>query len=224
MNKSKIIFVAVDTNNINKAKKIIRETKTNKLNIAYKFGLEFLHSKKGRLFISKLKKKIIFIDAKFCDIPKTMASATKVIKDLKPNYLTVHISSGPEALKAVKKVSGNIKILGVTTLTSLDNDALKKIGYKKNVNQLVLHQAKLAKNLDGIICSPKEASFLKNKLKGLDIITPGIRLPGQSSNDQKRVLTPKDALKHSAGIVIGRSLTTGNIKKNLKKLINHLNN
>jgi len=225
MNKK--IFIACDTNKISTAKKIINSTRTNKINIGYKFGLEFWNSKNGRSFISKLKNKVIFADLKLLDIPNTCRSAIKSIKDIKNiNYLTVHVSGGLEMLKTIKSVSGKIKILGVTTLTSLDNKALKQIGYKKNVKQLVLHQAKLAKlaKLNGIICSPHEAKFLKKICKGMEIITPGIRLKGDKAQDQKRITTPKEAFKNGAtSIVIGRSITKGFIKKNIQKLINSLN-
>ena len=225
MNKK--IFIACDTNKISTVKKIINSTKTKKLSIGYKFGLEFWNSKNSRSFISKLKNKVIFVDLKLLDIPNTCRSAIKSIKDLKNiNYLTVHVSGGLQMLKTIKSVSGKIKILGVTTLTSLDNKALKQIGYKKNVKQLVLHQAKLAKlaKLDGIICSPHEAKFLKKICKGMEIITPGIRLKGDKTQDQKRITTPKEAFKNGAtSIVIGRSITKGSIKKNIQKLINSLN-
>ena len=225
MNKK--IFIACDTNKISTVKKIIDSTRTKKLNIGYKFGLEFWNSKNGRSFISKLKNKVIFVDLKLLDIPNTCRSVIKSIKDIKNiNYLTVHVSGGLEMLKTIKKVSGKIKILGVTTLTSLDNRALKQIGYKKNVKQLVLHQAKLAKlaKLNGIICSPHEAKFLKKICKGMEIITPGIRLKGDKAHDQKRITTPKVAFKNGAtSIVIGRSITKGSIKKNIQKLINSLN-
>ena len=225
MNKK--IFIACDTNKISTVKKIINSTRTNKINIGYKFGLEFWNSKNGRSFISKLKNKVIFADLKLLDIPNTCKSAIKSIKDIKNiNYLTVHVSGGLEMLKTIKSVSGKIKILGVTTLTSLDNKALKQIGYKKNVKQLVLHQAKLAKlaKLNGIICSPHEAKFLKKICKDMEIITPGIRLKGDKAQDQKRITTPKEAFKNGAtSIVIGRSITKGFIKKNIQKLINSLN-
>ena len=225
MNKK--IFIACDTNKISTAKKIINSTRTNKINIGYKFGLEFWNSKNGRSFISKLKNKVIFADLKLLDIPNTCRSAIKSIKDIKNiNYLTVHVSGGLQMLKTIKSVSGKIKILGVTTLTSLDNKALKQIGYNKNVKQLVLHQAKLAKlaKLNGIICSPHEAKFLKKICKGMEIITPGIRLKGDKAQDQKRITTPKEAFKNGAtSIVIGRSITKGFIKKNIQKLINSLN-
>ena len=105
MKKNKI-FVACDTNNISKVKEVIKKTQTPKLKIGYKFGLEFLNSKNGRNFLSRLKNKITFADLKLHDIPNTCISTIKAIKDLKVNYLTIHISSGPEALKACKKVSG----------------------------------------------------------------------------------------------------------------------
>jgi orotidine-5'-phosphate decarboxylase len=224
---NKRIFIACDTNKISTAKKIINSTRTNKINIGYKFGLEFWNSKNGRSFISKLKNKVIFADLKLLDIPNTCRSAIKSIKDIKNiNYLTVHVSGGLEMLKTIKSVSGKIKILGITTLTSLNNKALKQIGYKKNVKQLVLHQAKLAKlaKLNGIICSPHEAKFLKKICKDMEIITPGIRLKGDKAHDQKRITTPKEAFKNGAtSIVIGRSITKGSIKKNIQKLINSLN-
>tara|TARA_B110000263_G_C15144352_1_gene434818 strand:- start:19 stop:693 length:675 start_codon:yes stop_codon:yes gene_type:complete len=217
------IFIACDSKNISKIRKIINQTKSTKLKIGYKFGLEFLNSKNGRSFISKIKNKIIFADLKLHDIPNTCASTIKALKDLKLNYLTIHISSGLEALKASKKVVGKTKLIGVTTLTSLDNKNLKKIGYNKNLNQLVVHQAKLAAkaNLDGLVCSAHEVNRVRKFFKK-EIITPGIRL-NSNTNDQKRVMTPKQAFKNrSDWLVIGRPITKGNIKNNLQNLINHL--
>ena len=222
MKKNKI-FVACDSNNISKVKRIINETKNSKIKIGYKFGLEFLNSKNGRNFVSKLKDKIIFADLKLNDIPNTCASTLKSIKDLKINYLTIHISSGLEALKSSKRVAGKIKLVGVTTLTSLDNKALKEIGFDKKVEKLVLHQAKLANKakLDAIVCSPREVKIVKKIFKK-EIITPGIRFDSKK-NDQKRTLTPKQAYKNgSEWLVIGRPITRGNIKKNLQTLVDHL--
>ena len=222
MNKNKI-FVACDSYDIKKIKEIIRKTGKLKLKVGYKFGLEFLNSKKGRWFISKLKNKIIFGDYKFADIPNTCASAVKAVKDLNFNYLTIHISSGLEALKAAKKVSGKTKIIGVTILTSLDNKSLKEIGYGKEVKKIVLEQARLANKakLDAIVCSPKEVNVVKKIFKK-EIITPGIRFKSKS-DDQKRTLTPKQAYKNGSNwLVIGRPITKGNIKNNLQNLINHL--
>ena len=218
------IFIACDTTNINKVKSIIRETDNTELNFGYKFGLEFLNSKNGRKFLGNLKNKIIFGDYKLADIPNTCSSAIRAVKDLKLNYLTIHISSGLKALKAAKKVSGKTKLIGVTILTSLDNKALKEIGYNKDVKKLVLKQAKLASKakLDAIVCSPLEIKIVKKVFKK-EIITPGIRLPGDKKGDQSRVMTPKQAFKNGASsLVIGRSLTKGNIKKNIQKLIREL--
>ena len=222
MNRKKI-FVACDSVNISKIKEIIRKTKNSKLEVGYKFGLEFLNSKKGRKFISKLKNKIIFGDYKFADIPNTCASAIKAVKDLNFNYLTIHISSGLEALKAAKKVSGKTKIIGVTILTSLDNKSLKEIGYSNEVKKIVLEQAKLANKakLDAIVCSPNEVNLVKKVFKK-EIITPGIRF-NSKVDDQKRIQTPKQAYKNGSDwLVIGRPITKGNIKNNIKNLINHL--
>ena len=222
MRKNKI-FVACDSTNISKVKKIISETKNPKIKVGYKFGLEFLNSKGCRSFLSKLKNKTIFADLKLHDIPNTCVSTVKAIKDLKINYLTIHISSGLEALKATKKVSGKIKLIGVTILTSLDNKALKDIGFNKDVKKLVLHQAKIANKakLDAIVCSAQEVKLVKKVFKK-EIITPGIRF-NSKSNDQKRVVTPKQAYKNGSDwLVMGRPITQGNIKKNIQNLIDHL--
>ena len=223
MKKKKIlkVFIAIDTTDLTKVKKIIAQSQTNKIKIGYKFGLEFILSKNGRSFISKLKKKIIFIDIKAKDIPNTMKSAVKALKDLKINYLTVHISSGIEALRAVKKVSGKIKIVGVTTLTSLDNKNLKEIGYNKSVKNLIIHQSKLAQKakLDAIVCSPNEVKDVRKFFKK-EIITPGVRF-NKNKQDQKRTMHPSKI--KSDWLVCGRIITKGNIKNNLKKLIQYLN-
>ena len=223
MKKSKI-FIACDTTKISKIKKIIKETNNTELKIGYKLGLEFLNSNNGRNFLTKLKNKITFADLKLHDIPNTCKSTIKAIKDLKVNYVTIHISSGLEALKAAKKASGKIKLIGVTILTSLNNKALKEVGFDRNVKKLVLHQAKLANKakLDAIVCSAQEIKLVRKIFKR-EIITPGIRFT-QKKNDQKRVLTPIEAYANGADwLVIGRDLTTGNIKKNTQILIDHLN-
>ena len=222
MKKNKI-FIACDSTNILKIKEIIKKSKNSKLKIGYKFGLEFLNSKNGRKFVSQLKNQITFGDYKFSDIPNTCASAIKAIKDLKFNYCTMHISSGLEALKAAKKVSGRTKLVGVTILTSLDNKALKEIGFNKDIKKLVYQQAKLANKakLDAIVCSAQEVKIVR-KVFNKEIITPGIRF-NSKLDDQKRVLNPKQAYKNGSDwLVIGRPITKGNIKENIQTLINHL--
>ena len=223
MKKNKI-FIACDSADILRIREIIDKTQNSKIKVGYKFGLEFLNSKNGRSFLSKLKNKIIFADLKLHDIPNTCISTIKAIRDLKVDYLTIHVSSGLNALKAVKKISGKTKIIGVSILTSLDNKSLKEIGFSKEVKKLVLHQAKLANKakLDALVCSAQEVSVVKKVFKK-EIITPGIRFDS-NNNDQKRILTPKQAFKNGSDwLVIGRPITKGNIKKNFQKLIDHLN-
>jgi len=228
--KNRSIFVACDTSNLSEIKKIIAETKTSKFKITPKFGLQFFYSKVGRKFLEKVKSDF-WLDLKINDIPQTALSAVDSLKDLKRcKYITVHASGGLQMLKAVKKkakkINKDLKVLGVTILTSLNNKSLKEIGHTKNVKQLVLKQAALIKKsgLNGIVCSAQEALIVRKRHKNLLIITPGIRLPGDSSNDQMRIMTPNQAFKNKvSGIVIGRSLTKGNIKINTKKLADHLN-
>ena len=231
---SKKIFVACNTTNHNKVRKIINYTQSRKLKIGYKFGLEFFYSKSGRSFLSKIdKKQTIFLDLKLNDIPNTCVSAVNSLKDLKNiKYLTAHINGGPEMLKAIKKatkkINKKLKILGVTVLTSFSDQSLKKIGHTKSIKKLVIHQAKLAKSagLDGIVCSAKEAKLVKKICKNMEIVTPGIRLSGDNIQDQNknRVVSPKSAFNNGAtAIVIGRSITQGSIKNNLRKLIRSLN-
>ena len=214
------IFIACDSSKTSKISKIIRETQNSKIKIGYKFGLEFMNSKNGRRFISSLKNKIIFIDLKLNDTVNTMLSAVKALKDLKINYLTVHISAGLSALKAVKKISGSIKIIGVTTLTSLNDKDLKLIGYGRSVKSLVIHQVKLAKKagLDAVVCSPFEVNAVRKIFKK-EIITPGVQV-GKRNYDQKRSMEANKV--KSDWLVIGRAITRGNIKRNIQNLAKEL--
>ena len=229
MMRNKKIFVACDTSKLKQVKKIIRETNTKKLNIIPKFGIQFFYSKQGRRFLENIKNDF-WLDLKINDIPQTALSAIDSLKDLKKcKYITVHANGGLEMLKAVKKkskkINKNLKILVVTVLTSLNNKSLNQIGHTKRVEQLVLKQADLIKKsgCDGIVCSAKEANLIRKKYKNLFIVTPGIRLPGDRPNDQKRIMTPKEAFRNKvSGIVIGRSLTQGNIKTNTNRLLYHL--
>ncbi len=228
--KNKIVFVACDTSNLKKIKQIIAKTKTKKIKIIPKFGLQFFYSKYGRKFLENIKSEF-WLDLKINDIPQTALSAINSLKDLKKcRYITVHANGGLEMLKAVKKktkqINKNLKVLGVTILTSLNNKSIKEMGHTKSIKQLVLKQAALIKKsgCDGIVCSAHEAKIVRKKYKKLLIITPGIRLPGDNINDQMRIMTPRDAFKNKvSGIVIGRSLTKGNIKNNTKELEDHLN-
>ena len=230
MNKRKI-FIACDTASPKKINQIIKQSKNNKLDIGYKIGLEFFLSPKGRSFVSKLKNKEIFLDLKLNDIPNTCAAAIHSLKDLKNiSYLTVHTNGGLQMLKSIKKTSKKInkklKILGVTVLTSFSSSSIKQIGHTRSIKDLVKKQALLAKlaKLDGIVCSGHEVKNLKKILKDMEIITPGIRLMGDKKSDQQRIMTPKQAFKNGAtSIVVGRSVTEGNIKNNIQKLVRSLN-
>ena len=137
MMKDRTIFVACDTSNISKVRKIISETKTNKIKIIPKFGLQFFYSKRGRQFLEKIKSDF-WLDLKINDIPQTALSAIDSLKDLrKCKYITVHANGGLEMLKAVKKkskkINKSLKILVVTVLTSLNNNSLKEIGHTKKI-------------------------------------------------------------------------------------------
>ena len=226
MKKNKI-FIACDNSNINQIKKIIKYTKP--YNLIPKFGLQFFYSKNGRKFLENYKSEFM-LDIKASDIPQTISSALHSIKDLKKiKYITVMASVGLKGLKVFQKqalkINKSIIVCGVTILTSLDNKSLREIGYKDSVKKLVLKQAALIKKagLKGIVASGSEAKIIRKKYKNLFILTPGIRLPGDKANDQSRVLTPKAALQAGASaIVLGRSIHSGKIKQNIKRLINHL--
>ena len=225
-----MIFIAIDTNKISEAKKIISKTQTQKLDIGYKFGLEFFYSKYGRDFISKIKTKKIFLDLKLNDIPMTCSNAIKSLRDLKNiNYITLHANAGEETVKAVvktaKKINPKLRILLVTILTSVSNKSIKKIGHTKSIIELVRKQASMAKacGCHGIVCSGSDLEQVKKIFKG-EIITPGIRLKGDSAGDQKRIMGPKEAFeKGSTALVLGRSIIKGNIKRNISRLIKELN-
>ena len=225
----KKIFIACDTNKVSEIKRIIANTKTKKLDIGYKFGLEFFYTKNGRKFISKIKKQKIFLDLKLNDIPATCSAAIRSLKDIKNiNYITLHANAGEETIKAVvksaKKTNSKLRLLLVTVLTSISNSSIKKIGHTKSIKELVKKQALLAKacGCHGIVCAGTDLKSVKKIFKG-EIVTPGIRLKGDSAGDQKRVIGPKEAFKNgSTALVMGRSIIKGNIKNNISRLIKEL--
>jgi len=226
--KKQPIFVAVDTNNHKRASEIINATK----NYIYgaKFGLEFFCSKGGREAVKKFKNKNvkIFLDLKLKDIPNTVYKAIKSLRDISPDYLTIHASGGLEMMKAAKKAQSEtnkkMKILAVTILTSLTNKDLKQMGSKTPIQtqvQKLAQTARLAK-IHGIVCSAHEITKVKKVSKNFEIIVPGIRISNKVQ-DQKRVMSPKQALKLGAThLVIGRDITKGNPKTNIKKVLNAL--
>ena len=229
MKNNRIIFLAIDTSSLSEVKKIIKNTKNSIFQIVPKFGLQFFYSKNGRKYLEKFKGNY-FLDLKIMDVSNTAMKAIDSIKDLAGcKYITVHAHGGYKMMRAVVKKARLTKklVLGVTVLTSLDNKSIKELGHTKSIDQIVLKQASLIKKAGchGIVASAHEAKIIKKKYKNLFVITPGIRLPGDNKDDQSRVVSPRDAFyKYNAdAIVLGRSLTRSNIKRNLKKLIDHLN-
>ena len=226
--KKQPIFVAVDTNNHKRASEIINSTKNYIYGV--KFGLEFFCSKGGREAVKKFKNKNvkIFLDLKLKDIPNTVYKAVKSLKDISPDYLTIHASGGLEMMKAAKKAQSEtnkkMKILAVTILTSLTNKDLKQMGSKTPIQmqvQKLAQTARLAK-IHGIVCSAHEIKRVKKVSKNFEIVVPGIRISNKVQ-DQKRVMSPKQALKLGAThLVIGRDITKGNPKTNIKKVLKAL--
>ena len=227
MKNKKIIFIALDCS-VSKARLIIKyipKIKNKKYIFGLKIGYQIFYSRHGRKFIKSIKGFPVFLDLKLYDIENTIVNALRSIKDIRNiDYITIHTSSGIKAIKTAKKIT-KAKLLGVTTLTSFNEKNLKEIGYTKKIEQLIIHQAKLARRAGcyAVICSGKE-SLRINKLVKIKTITPGIRLSGDKSNDQKRITSPKNALikQGATGIVIGRSISLGNIKNNFKKLLQNL--
>ena len=186
----------------------------------FKVGLE-LFVASGPSVIEKIKKispeTKIFLDLKFHDIPETMKRAVSSAACLGVDFMTIHVLAGEEALRAAVKAGsasggGKLKILGVTVLTSMSEEDLEEITPSlRNVESLVLKRAALAKKcgLDGIVCSGLEAKKIKETFgKEFIALTPGIRLAqDQKKGDQKRVVTPYDAIFNGADyLVIGRPI------------------
>lgn len=158
----------------------------------------------------------VFLDVKFHDIPNTVQGAVRAAGRLGVSMLTLHLSGGPAMLEAAVEAANNINgprpwLLGVSVLTSMDDDDLKAVGVRDKTSEQVLRLADLAKSsgLDGMICSPKEISPLKERFgDSLKLVVPGIRPKGSAAGDQKRTLAPADAIEAGADyLVIGRPIT-----------------
>ena len=217
----KTIFIALDGNNDNdyfvSTAKQIAAIKNDKINIGFKIGLE-LFCKYGFNFVNKIEEleKDVFLDLKFFDISNTVCGALSSLYENSKGfvkYTTLHLLNGLECLKTVKNfnlsMDGNIKLLGVSILTSLDDNYLReqKINYN-NTNQAVLELVKQSQNfVDGCICSPLEAEAIRNITDdSFTIVTPGVQMQSLN-NDQKRTATPNVAFKNGANaIVVGRSI------------------
>ena len=157
----------------------------------------------------------VFLDLKFHDIPNTVAKAVGAAADLGVWMTNVHASGGSRMMRAAKQVlegkDSNMLLIGVTVLTSMDDTDLAEIGIQRSASDQVLHLARLAKDsgLDGVVCSAQEASSLKAQLgQDFQLITPGIRLEGNAAYDQRRIVTPADAVAMGSDfLVIGRPIT-----------------
>ena len=157
----------------------------------------------------------IFLDLKFHDIPNTVAKAIGTAADLGVWMTNVHASGGSRMMSAARQAldvkGSDMLLIGVTVLTSMDVSDLEEVGVQGNASAQVLRLAELAKNsgLDGVVCSAQEAKLLKESLgQGFKLVTPGIRLAGSMADDQRRIVTPADALALGSDyLVIGRPIT-----------------
>ena len=224
MNKK--IFVACD---VSSQKEIIDLlSKIHEEISGIKIGLQYItqHSPKDILELSKFNKPI-FYDGKFFDIKNTIVESIKSLKDLKISYATVHLLNGLDALKAANYAAKNInvKLLGVSILTSFGNEELAQLGFKEQVNKQVLRLIKIANeaNLYGVICSPLEIKMIKEIAPNLKCFTPGIR-QDETKDDQKRTMNAKQALDEGSDcLIIGRPITKGDPKKNIQEILSSLN-
>jgi orotidine-5'-phosphate decarboxylase len=223
MNKK--IFVACD---VSSQKEIIELlSKIHKEISGIKIGLQYI-TRHGPEEIKELSKfnKPIFYDGKFFDIKNTLVESIRSLKELNVQYATVHLLNGFEALKAANEVANkiNVKLLGVSVLTSLDNSDLDKLGFKDKVENQVMRLVKIANDahLHGIICSPLEIKMIKKIAPNLKCFTPGIR-QDKNKNDQKRTMNAKQALEAGSDcLIIGRPITNGDPKQNIQKILSSL--
>jgi len=155
----------------------------------------------------------VFVDLKCHDIPHQVAGAVGGLAELGAELITVHVAGGREMLAASAQAArgSGTKVLGITALTSLDEQALSEIGPPTTPEALVAMRAKLAQEagLDGVVSSPLEAASVRAQVgQGFEIVTPGVRPRGSSTDDQRRVATPGDAISWGASrLVVGRPIT-----------------
>ena len=211
------IIVAIDKHNLDEA--LILADSLDPTLCRLKVGKE-LFTTCGPNVVKSLQNRgfEIFLDLKFHDIPNTTAQAVLAAADMGVWMVNVHASVGSDAMALCKNrllsKGYNTLLIAVTVLTSMTQETLSQIGVFGSLNEQVMRLATLAKNsgLDGVVCSAQEATSLKTALgKGFKLVTPGIRLPEDSADDQKRICTPKQALQNGSDfLVIGRSITGAN--------------
>jgi len=214
MTNQPVIFCAIDTSDLGRAVELAQSI--GPVTKGLKLGLEFFNAfgPHGLLKVQQAcPAAVLFVDLKYHDIPNTVAGAVRSIcKVIKPAYLNVHASGGLEMMRAAKEACApETKLLGVTVLTSMGEDDLKQIGIKEPPGHQVVRLAKLAQqaDLDGIVCSAKELDILRSEISpGFLYMVPGIRPAGADQGDQKRIMTPREALDAGAShLVIGRPIT-----------------
>ena len=227
MDSRNFIYCAIDFSDLEQSKKLI--SKIQKYIGGIKIGLEFFtkNGPTGFLEIQKLGIPI-FLDLKLKDIPNTVKKSAQNLIDLKPDYLSIHLSGGVRMVKEVVSIKNNTKILGITMLTSLDNSDLKSFGYNSSNLDYVENLAKIGEKagIDGLVSSADEIPHLKKYLNHTNMlfVTPGIRLSQNKMNDQKRINSPSQAIKNgSKMLIIGRSITqSGNPINSIKCILQDL--
>ncbi|MFW2829936.1 orotidine-5'-phosphate decarboxylase [Sphingomonas sp. ID0503] len=204
------IFVALDTTDLGRAKALATRIRNHVGGL--KLGLEFFmaHGQHGVHEMAAIGLPI-FLDLKFHDIPNTVAKAVQALHGLEPAVLTVHAGGGRAMMEDAKAAaSPKTKVVAVTMLTSLDTQDLRDTGVSGDPHDHVLRLTELAHQagIDGIVCSGNEVAAAKKAWPGGFFVVPGVRPPGSSIGDQKRVMTPRAALDAGASIlVIGRPIT-----------------
>ena len=225
MNKK--VILALDNLDLETALSISNQVKDKLLTV--KVGLE-LYNLAHRAGIKKFNDiglNNLMLDLKLVDVPNTIYRSILALKGIKFEYLTVMALGGNEMIKQAKKATNeidpNIKVLAVTILTSLKNE-LPELGFNSSVEDTVVQLAKNSSEADGYVCSALEAKLLREKVsKNKLIFCPGIRMPGDSKNDQARSASPALALQNGAdACIMGRSLLRGDVNKNLEKVLNSI--
>jgi len=189
-----------------------------------KIGLQYITQRSPEEIreLSKFKKPI-FYDGKFFDIKNTLIESIKSLKNLNVDYATVHLLNGLNALKAANQAAQkiNLKLLGVSVLTSFNDEDLKNLGFNNKVEDQVKKLIKIAMDSDlfGIICSPLEVKMIKEIAPKLKCFTPGIRMK-KTEDDQKRTMNANEAIMEGSDcLIIGRPITKGNPKENIKHIL-----
>ncbi|WP_438993852.1 orotidine-5'-phosphate decarboxylase [Pseudemcibacter sp.] len=233
---SERILCALDTTNVEEAAILAGELSPHVGGI--KLGLEFFgaNGPQGFLEVAKANRNI-FLDLKLHDIPNTVAKTIHALMPLRPKIMTIHTAGGSAMMKAASEAATLAAknegcerpiIVGVTILTSLDNEDIEAIGFQNKVSMQVVKLARLAKEsgLDGVVCSPHEIKLIKESC-GADfkLVVPGIRPAGSDTGDQKRVMTPEEAVSLGADyLVIGRPITkSDNPAQSAQLIANEIN-